>query len=80
MWTPLHAVAFLTLLAIYLFTVNHLSKLANQQVMGVSNQGGPDAALIGSADENEEPECRQYEAEDGHEHHPAQRVDRLDTS
>ncbi len=42
--------------------------------MGVSNQRGPDAALIGSAQEDEEPECRHHEAEDGHEHHPAQRV------
>lgn len=42
--------------------------------MGVSNQGRPDAALIGSAEEDEEPECRPYKAEDGHEHHPAQRV------
>lgn len=42
--------------------------------MGVSNQRGPDAALIGSTEEDEEPERRQYKAEDGHEHHPAQRV------
>lgn len=53
-------------------------KLANRQVMGVSNQGGPDAALIGSAEEDEEPECRHDEAEDGDEHHPAQRVFRRD--
>lgn len=40
----------------------------------MSHQGGPDATLIGSAEEDEEPECGQYEAEDGHKHHPAQRV------
>lgn len=41
-------------------------------------QGGPDAALIASAEEDEEPEGRHYEAEDRHEHHPAQRVGWLD--
>lgn len=43
-------------------------------------QGGPDATLIGSTEEDEEEERRHYEAEDGHEHHPAQRVFRLDMS
>ena len=47
-------------------------------MVGVSNQGGPDAALIGSAEEDEEPECCHYEAEDRHEHHPAQGVGKLD--
>lgn len=40
----------------------------------MSHQRGPDAGLIGSAEEDEEPDCCEYEAEDGHEHHPAQRV------
>lgn len=40
----------------------------------MSNQGGPDAAPVGSAEEEEEPERRHHEAEHGHEHHPAQRV------
>lgn len=40
----------------------------------MSNQGGPDAFLIASAEEDEEQDCRPYEAEDGHEHHPSQRV------
>ena len=42
--------------------------------MVVSHQGGPHAALVASAEEDEEPERRPHEAEDGHEHHPAQRV------
>lgn len=49
-------------------------------MVGVSNQRGPDAALIGSTEKDEEPECRHDEAEDGDEHHPAQRVGWDDTS
>lgn len=48
--------------------------------MDMSNQGRPDASLIASTEEDEEPERRPYEAEDGHEHHPAQRVGRKDSS
>lgn len=43
-------------------------------------QNGPDAALIRSTEEDEEPECGEHEAEDGHEHDPAQRIVRKDSS
>lgn len=44
----------------------------------MTNQGRPDAALICAAQEDEEPERCCDKAEDGHEHHPAQRVHRYD--
>lgn len=34
----------------------------------------PDATLISSTKEDEEPECGHDKAEDGHKHDPAQRV------
>lgn len=46
----------------------------------VSNHSRPDAALIATADEDEEPQSRSDKAEDRYKHHPAQRVGRFHSS